>query len=192
MSVFVLWEDSAISPIARFGPHVFLIACVASRKGVSRYDLARSGAIDGKPCAGNANVFRELQREPLWNAVSHVVAVLDSDEIHDRLPGIMARRTVAGAEYERWSESVMTEVREHAPVHGHARLEICLLDRNLESLLAVIGQGVPELDGALAKSRLHRDKILQRAAGDQTLLARACAEMPSWERLVATVTRILP
>jgi hypothetical protein len=192
MSVFVLWEDSTISPIARFGPHVFLTACVASRKGVSRYELTRSQAIDGKPCAGNANVLRELKREPLWNAVSHVVAVLDSDEIHDRLPGIRSRRMVADAEYERWSESVTAEVRERAPVHGHARLEICLLDRNLESLLSVIGHGVTEIDGALAKSRLHRDKILQRAAGDDAVLARACAEMPSWERLVATVTRILP
>lgn len=191
MTVFVLWEDSAISPIARFGPHVFLIACVASRRGVSRYDLARSEAVDGKPCGGNANVFRELKREPLWDSVTHVVAVLDTDEIHDRLPGLPSRRKVADAEYEKWSDSVVSEVRKQAPDRGHARLEICLLDRNLETLLSVIGHGVRELDDALAKNRLHRDKILQRAAGDDALVARACAEMPSWERLVATVTRLL-
>jgi hypothetical protein len=120
-----------------------------------------------------------------------VVAVLDTDEIHDRLPGIPSRRRVADAEYEQWSDSVVSEVRKQAPDRGHARLEICLLDRNLETLLSVIEHGVGELDDAIAKSRLHRDKILQRAAGDDALVARACAEMPSWERLVATVARLL-
>jgi hypothetical protein len=65
------------------------------------------------------------------------------------------------------------------------------MDHNLETLLALIGRDLRELDGALGKSRLHRDKSLQRAAGDANLLARACAEMPSWERLVTTVVRLL-
>ena len=66
-----------------------------------------------------------------------------------------------------------------------------MLDRNLETLLSVIGRGRRDLDDALSKNRLHRDKILHRAASDEALLARACAEMPSWDLLVATVTRLL-
>lgn len=189
MSVFLLWEDRAVGPITRFGPHVFLVACVASRLGMDRYKVARSQAIDGKPCAGNSNVLRELQRGPLWDSGVHVVAVLDTDELHDRLPGISSRRMVPDAEYPRWSGAVTAEVRKHAPDHGQAHLDVCLLDRNLETLLAIIGRGVRELDEALCKSRLDRDKLLQRSAGDETMIARACTEMPSWEDLVATVAR---
>jgi hypothetical protein len=50
---------------------------------------------------------------------------------------------------------------------------------------------VRELDQALGKNRLERDKILQRAAGDAGSLDKACAEMPSWEHLVTTVARLL-
>jgi hypothetical protein len=191
MSLFILWEDKAIGPITGFGPHVFLIACVAPRLHVDRYELMRSGRIDGKPCAGNANVFRELQRGPLWDTVTHVVAVLDTDELHDRLPGIPSRRTIADTAYTQWSDSVVSAVRKHAPEVRQSRLEICFLDHNLEALLSLIGDGMPELSRALGKRRLDRDKILQRAAGDENSVRRACAEMPSWEHLVATVTRLL-
>jgi len=191
MSVFVLWEDKAIGPIERFGPHVFLIARVASRLRVDRYQLMSSGAIDGKPCAGNANVFRELQRGPLWDAVAHVVVVLDTDEIHDRLPGILSRRKIVDTAYKQWSDSVASEVRKRAPEVRHSQLDICFLDHNLETLLALIGDGMPQLGSALGKRRLDRDKILQRAAGDETSVRRACAEMPSWEHLVTTVTRLM-
>ena len=190
MSVLVLWEDKSNGPIKGFGPQAFLIACVASRLAVNRHSLARSEAIAAKPCAGNANVLRELRRGPLWDSVAHVVAVLDTDELHDRLP-VASRRTIGDAEYERWSASVMTAVRSSAPPDCHARLEICLLDRNLETLVGVVGRGAREFGDALNKSRLHRDKLLQRAADDQDLLRRACAEMPSWDHLVTTVTRLV-
>lgn len=191
MSCFVLWEDKAIGPVAQFGPHVFLIACVASRMRVDRYELMSSGVIDGKSCGGNANVFRELQRGPLWDAVTHVVAVLDTDEIHDRLPGIKARRTIADTAYQQWSDAVVSEVRKQAPEVRHSQLEICFLDRNLETLLSLIGEGMPQLASALGKRRLDRDKILQRAASDERSVSRACATMPSWDHLVTTVSRLV-
>lgn len=191
MNIFLLWEDRAVGPISRFGPHVFLNACVASRVDTDRYKLARSEVIGGRPCAGNGNVLQELQHPPLWDAAIHVIAVIDTDKIHDLFRNIPSRSTIADAEYERWSDAVVAEVRKRAPERAGNQLEVCLLDRNLETLLAVIGREVRELDDALGKSRLHRDKILQRAAGDASLLAKACAEMPSWEHLVATVTRLL-
>jgi hypothetical protein len=190
MSVFVLWEDRAVGPITRFGPHVFLVACVASRIGMDRYQLARSHVIDGKPCAGNGNVLHELEREPLWDSGVHVVAVLDSDRLHHLFPGLIASRgAVPDIEYPRWSDAVSAEVRKRVPDHGQAHLEVCLLDRNLETLLALIGRGVRELDEALSKSLLDRDKILQRAAGDESMVEKACTELPSWGHLVAAVAR---
>jgi hypothetical protein len=189
MTVFVLWEDKPLGPLTRFGPHVFLIACVASRLGVGRYTLARSERIDGKPCGGNANLLRELRRPPLWGAARHVVAVLDTDELHDRLPEVPSRRTIGDDAYGPWSEAAVAAVRKQAPTEAHAQLEVCFLDRNLETLLAIVGDGARELADALGKSRLDRDKILQRAAGNDGLVARACAEMPSWDNLLAMVAR---
>lgn len=191
MTVFVLWEDNAISPISKFGPHVFLIACVAARLGTNRYELARSERIDGRPCAGNSKLFLELKRGPLWDSGEHVVAVLDTDEIHDRLPGIRARRTIADGHYEAWRDSVVSEIRKRAPDQVQHRLDICMLDANLETLLSLVGHGALGLDEALRKDRLHRDKLLHRAASDDELVRRACAQMPSWEQLVETVARIL-
>jgi hypothetical protein len=191
MTVFVLWEDKAISPIASFGPHMFLVACVASRLGIDRYRLTKSEAIGGKPCGGNANLLRELQHGPLWDGVMYVVAVLDTDKIHDRIHGIPSRRMITATGYQPWSDSVVRELRNHAPEAVQRQLKICFLDHNLETLLSLVGNGMPELDTALGKNLLARDKILHRAAADEGQIGKACASMPSWEHLVATVTRLV-
>lgn len=191
MTVFVLWEDKAISPIASFGPHMFLVACVASRLRMDRYRLMKSEAIDGKPCGGNANLLRELQHSPLWDGVMCVVAVLDTDEIHDRIPGISSRRMIPSTGYQQWSDAVVRELRSHAPEAVQRQLEICFLDHNLETLLSLVGNGMPELDAALGKKRLARDKILHRAAADEGQIHKACAEMPSWNHLVTTVSNVV-
>jgi hypothetical protein len=191
MSVFVLWEDRAIGSLASFGPHAFLVACVASRLHIDRHRLNSSEAIRGKSCGGNANVIRELQQRPLWNSVLRVVAVLDTDEIHDRIPGIPSRRTIVDDAYAQWSDAVANDIRKRVPEVGQNQLEICFLDRNLETLLALVGSGMPQLSGALGKKRLDRDRILHRAAADEALVRRACAEMPSWEHLVATVAQLI-
>lgn len=191
MTVFVLWEDKAVSPVKRFGPHAFLVACVASRLGMDRHRLMSSGVIQGKPCGGNGNVLRELGNEPLWASTMFVVAVLDTDEIHDRLPGISSRRMVTDSKHAAWLESACKAVQKHAPEAMHAQLEICFLDQNLETLLSLVGHAMPELSLALRKDLMARDKILHRAAADEALVRKACAEMPSWEALVTTVARLI-
>jgi hypothetical protein len=107
------------------------------------------------------------------------------------MPDLASRRTVSDADYDRWSSSVEAWVRQHAPDHAQPRLHACLLDRNLETLLMAVGGGMTEPGGVYAKNRLDRDKHLQRAASDERLVRKACAEMPSWEQLVATVTRLV-
>lgn len=86
---------------------------------------------------------------------------------------------------------MVSDIRKRAPEARQSQLEICFLDHNLETLLSLIGAGMPQLGSALGKRRLDRDKILQRAASDESSVRRACAEMPSWEHLVATVTGLL-
>jgi hypothetical protein len=86
---------------------------------------------------------------------------------------------------------VVREVRKQAPEVRQSQLEICVLDRNLETLLSLIGEGMPQLASALGKRRLDRDKILQRAASDERSVSRACATMPSWDHLVTTVSRLV-
>jgi hypothetical protein len=68
MTVFVLWENHAAGSIDRFGPHTFLVACVADRLQLNRFELLRSERIRGRSCSGNSNVLRELRRRPLWDA----------------------------------------------------------------------------------------------------------------------------
>jgi len=65
MSVFVLWEDKAAGSITRFGPHVFLIACVASRLGTpDRYRLVKSiaRAVNLIAYTWGSNIFRSSIR----------------------------------------------------------------------------------------------------------------------------------
>jgi hypothetical protein len=119
-----------------------------------------------------------------------VLAVLDTDRLHDRIPTIVPRRTIDPAGYAAWAEAAERAVRDSVAVAGQAPLESCLLDHNLETLLAIVGRGAEVLNDALSKDRLARDKLLARAASDAPTIARACAEMPSWGQLVETVARL--
>lgn len=111
----------------------------------------RSQAIGGKPCSGNSNVLRALRQEPLGNSARHVIAVLDTDKLHDRLPGISSRGTIPDSDYPAWSDSVTIEVRKLASVHVQSKLEVCLLDRNLETLLSLVGRSMPALPAAVER-----------------------------------------
>jgi len=78
--------------------------------------------------------------------------------------------------------------RERLGAHDTARLTLCFIDRNLETLLKILGGASQE------KDVVQRDKVLQRAAGDPALIRRGLEQMPSWAKLVdtvATVTRQL-
>lgn len=114
-----------------------------------------------------------------------------TDRCGTRIPGISSRRTIASVDYKQWSDSVTGEIRKRAPEAAQNQLEICFFDQNLETLLSIVGKGMPELASALGKNLMARDKLLHRAASDSGLVSSACAEMPSWEHLVATVTHLV-
>lgn len=186
MTVFVLWENHSDGPVDRFGPHVFLVACIADRLLVDRFELHRSEAIRSRSCNGNSNVFRELGRSHPWNTAPHVIAVLDSDKLHELLGG-EARKLVAEPAYEAWSAQMEGKCRERIGAHGADQLAICFLDRNLETLLQALG------DTSVKKNVVQRDKLLQRAAADPALIRRALEQMPSWAHLVEAVAhRVRP
>ena len=185
MTVFVLWENHAAGLIKNFGPHAFLVACVADRLRLDRFELNRSEIINSRSCNGNRNVLRELDPgRPLWNAAPHLVAVLDSDKLHDLLSG-EARRLVTDARYDAWAAQMEARCRERLGTHDATRLTICLLDRNLETLLEVLG------DTSGDKDIVDRDKLLQRAAADPALIRRALDKMPSWANLIDAITRLV-
>lgn len=184
MNGFLLWENHAAGPIDRFGPHAFLVACVAARLGLDRFQLLRSARISGRSCNGNGGVLRELGRDPLWNAAPNLVAVLDSDKLHVLL-GCEARSRVADTDYGSWSARVEQQIRKRLDPRDTAPLTIHFLDQNLESLLQVLG------DTSTRKNVLERDSLLLRAAADPALIRRAQEAMPSWAGLVDIATRWL-
>ncbi len=182
MTTFVLWENHSDGPVDRFGPHVFLVACVADRLQVDRFELHRLECIRSRSCNGNGGVFRELGRGHAWNTAPHLVAVLDSDKLHELLGG-EARKLVAEPAYDAWAAQMEARCRERIGAHEAERLAICFLDRNLETLLQALG------DTSVKKNVVQRDKLLQRAASDPALIRRASEAMPTWANLIDTVVR---
>jgi hypothetical protein len=180
MTVFVLWENHATGPIDRFGPHAFLLACVADRLRMDRFELHARKIIGGRSCSGNSNVLRQLGFRPLWDAALHLIAVFDSDKLHDLLGG-EARKLVADPAHDSWSAQMEARCRDRLGPHDAAQLTICFLDRNLETLLKILG------DASVEKDVVQRDKVLQRAASDPVLIRRGSEAMPSWANLVNTV-----
>jgi len=99
-----------------------------------------------------------------------------------------ARKLVADPAYDTWSAQMEEKCRERIGPHDAARLTICFIDRNLETLLKILG------DTSIDKDVVQRDKVLQRASGDLALIRRGLEQMPSWANLVeavATVSRQL-
>ena len=180
MTAFVLWENHSDGPVDRFGPHVFLVACVADRLQVDRFELHRLENIRSRSCNGNGGVFRELGRSHSWNTAPHLIAVLDSDNLHERLGGD-ARKLVAEPASDAWAAQMEARCRERIGAHEADRLAICFLDRNLETLLQALG------DTSARKNVVQRDKLLQRAAADPALIHRASEAMPTWGSLVEVV-----
>ncbi len=184
MTVYVLWENHATGSIRDFGPHAFLVACVADRLGTNRFELQRQEVINGRSCNGNSNVFRELGRQPLWNAAPYLIATLDADKLHDLLGGT-ARKSVDQTGYAAWAAQMEAQCRARIGAHDAARLTVAFLDRNVESLLQVLGGDTIE------KDVVHRDTILRRASASPDLIHRASAQMPTWAALVDAVARRL-
>jgi hypothetical protein len=140
----------------------------------------------GRSCNGNGNLLRELGRRPLWDAAPHLIAVLDSDKLHKLWAGA-SRQQVADPDYEIWATQMEAKCRERLGPHDAARLTICFLDRNLETLLNVLG------DTSLEKDVVQRDKVLQRAGADPGAIRRGMDGMPTWAKLVDTVAgRLAP
>lgn len=78
---------------------------------MNRFELHARKIISGRSCSGNSNVLRQLGRRPLWDAALHLIAVLDSDKLHDLLGG-EARKLIADPAYEPWSVQMEAKCRE--------------------------------------------------------------------------------
>lgn len=187
MTVLVLWENHAEGQAKRFGPHSFLVACVAAELGLPIFDrFALQDRIAFRTCNGNNKLIGRLADDRLWDAGRHVVAVLDRDKIRK---AIQQPATAS-------DDAVVAAIAALAVAGCRDRLEILLLADNVETLLGHVGAPEAQVQTARAKAtrnqaKLARDAILERAAADPVAFKHARAAMPSFDALVVAVSRRL-
>jgi len=154
----VLYEDSR-APTNRFGPHEFVMACVADRfVGTPRHDLERIVAC--MPMNGAAKVIKAVRfgHQRLARSGESLIVVLDSDRIarHLGLEG--------GACKARLRAGLISGIESSAVTP-----QCVFLERNTEDLVrivaAVIDCAPGHIDEACDRKNLNaRDTILTRAA----------------------------
>ncbi len=161
--VTVLYEDSAIDD-RDFPLHRLVVRCVhdsvLERSVAADFGALVRDGIRGIPRNSNSKVRAACLRDlrDLTADGNHVVALYDSDRVHDLVP-------TSG----RCKRELTTSLREGCSPAD--RLRVVLLERNTESLITALRRGpVEELvgkgvfDRALKKDRNARDIALKAAA----------------------------
>lgn len=186
----VLWEDSSDDKPANYGPHAFLVACLADAFAARAedpigcwYERRRGGLVESNPRGGVDKLLADLTNPQLYRGGRYVVAVVDGDRIRERVRG---------------SGPLQDQICARAAQPAATRAFV--LERNSESLIRRIrdlGGSITddELERACHKKELSdRDKILGRFADahDQCdLRARVCqrtSDWTGWPDLVAWLT----
>jgi hypothetical protein len=168
----VLYEDSVGSTPKDFGPHNFVLACLADRLDTSLWDLR--GSVDGHPMNSNSKVRAACEKPQLFDRNALVVAVYDADRAH----------TLAGLPAAACKRQLTAKLR---PAHERGSLRVVLLESNVETLLAAVLEcaHLPALaDGK--PNPAQRDAILNAHLTDATRHVRECVmqEVPSLAYLV--------
>jgi hypothetical protein len=135
--------------------------------------------VEANPQNGNTKVLKACQTRVRHLRHPHIAAVLDGDKLPDllRLQGKWCKR-----EARRAFGACMTD----------GRIELFVLDRNIETLIHEIGRIAPSLlwvTEALHKDRDARDSVFLQAAraSHARLRADLCSSVPSFNRLVAGI-----
>lgn len=131
MIITVLWEDARGGQQKGFGPHALLLQCVADDLGVRAKALEER--VVGRPLKGNGNVRQKVIAEGKQLARRGIFfAVLDEDKV--RSPSL-APGTPAGP----CLGPVVKHVRAHLELLALVHVNLRLLVRNTETLLADVG-----------------------------------------------------
>jgi len=175
VSVHVFYEDSR-TPGGDFTLHDLVLACVADRIERNRWDL--KALVLCKPMKGNANVLKACINDVRRMKHAHIAAVLDGDELARLLnvPGSCCKREARAA---------------FGAIATDPRLELFVLDHNIETLVETLGQLKPDLpmmSEALEMDRNARDRVFANAAAaDPGLRAQLRGKIPSFDRLARKI-----
>ena len=182
-TVAVFYEDSRAVGAPRFPLHDLTLACVADLTGLPDWRKL-DPYIDAIPKKGNTKVLRACKTDAPRMKPPHILAVLDGDKLHHLFP------TLARAACKR-----DVHVAFRAEV-SDARVEIAVLDDNVESLISALhacGLASTAFHAALAKDVDARDRVLAAAAVQVgSVRAGLLGSVRSYRRLVERIVRYLP
>lgn len=172
--VLVLYEDSVAvgSTPKDFGPHNFVLACLADRLAAPLWELRRR--VDGQAKNSNTKVRAACDKSQLFDRNTLVVAVYDDDRV----------RTLAGLPATACKRQVTEKLR---PGVAGERLRVVLLHSNVETLLdAVLACARRQRSSDGKPMPLERDALLNGYLKDDTRHVRACVlqHLPSLAYLV--------
>lgn len=186
--VTILYEDSVGAHLKEFGPHNLVVQCVADKLGGDVWRLHRQ--LIPEPKNGVNKLLDALRKDmnKLARGDSRVFALIDADDVRERLQlPQTACRTLVVAQIKRCPSA--------------DRLDVVLLEKNLESLLVALRELQPTLataedwNRALAhKKHNERDLILNRIAKNPAhgaLRVELLRTVPSFDRLVTRVAKLL-
>lgn len=173
----VLYEDSRAKDARSYGPHNFVLACVADEVGADRWELR--DAIYGVAKRGAQRVLATAADDlGRWTASGETLfAVLDSDQPPRQLP-----------ERVDCVPALVEAIREQYQLDPAVRLR--LIERNTETIVEAaakaLGRSTPP------KDPLQRDSVLMAAAaGDPRVRAEVRSGVPSLDRLVKRLVEVL-
>lgn len=179
MIVTVLWEDQRGVESRGFGPHELLLTCLSDELRIDRAGLKQSVA--SHPHKGNTSLRKALQSNiGRLRKSGPVLAVVDSDQLHDLWPPKPPPPTCISGRVARFRQDAAGDY------------ELVLLVKNMETLIEAackathqrVAKGKPKPD--------ERDALLARAVWGTTDVRQAIrAGCPSFDRLVTRVARHL-
>jgi hypothetical protein len=175
MIVTILWEDQLGAEKMGFGPHEFLLSCLADRLQVERERLVK--LVESHPKKGNSNVRKALQKDGRRLARSGLVfAVIDRDKVH-----------------ALWSRgdrpsNCMSGISQRFRKEAEADYDLIFLIDNVESLMQAVCGALEEPFSGHKPPPDERD-LLFKAISWSTPRQRqaACDTCPSFDRLVRRV-----
>ena len=160
--ITILYEDRCgEGQIREFGPHALVQQCVCDAIGKEPWALKREIILHGIPKNGATKLRNECRsdRPKFGRDGSHVIAVYDDDRIRD-----FVKVGAPGCK-----EQVKHVLRAESRLGD--KLQIVLLERNLETVVATICECDPAIappevqDNALRRKKLFdRDIVLKNAA----------------------------
>lgn len=155
LQVAILYEDRlADQKIKSYGPHALVLACLADRLGCSPHAHDLKTRFNPLARKGVDKIIADCRRPIFGDHYLQVIAVCDSDRLHEHL----------GLGSGACKDAIRQALRSGCPFRE--RLVPVLLERNIETVVdaALTVLGEPPRDLKKKPTPLQRDLILNRMA----------------------------